>query len=81
VVAEDVRVTVTDWITAIVAVFALLLSIYNTIYNTVGKKWRGVRFTPPSDWRAAYFEWEGSGRQVTPGRAVLEQAIPAGSPP
>lgn len=35
----------------------------------------GVKFTPPSDWRFAYFEWEGRGRQVTPGRAVLEQAI------
>jgi hypothetical protein len=67
VVAEGVRVTATDWIIAIVAVLALLLSIYNTF----GKRWGGIKFTP-RNWRSTYVEWQGQGQSVTPSRTAYE---------
>lgn len=56
---------------------AIVSGIFGIAILFVGRWMRtrgGVTFTPPGDWRSAYFKWEGRGRQVTPSRSVLEQS-------
>jgi hypothetical protein len=79
VVEEGVRRVSVETIAAIYGgvAGAIVSGIFGIAILFIGRVLRrlgGVKFTPPNDWRSAFFEWEGRGRSVTPSRDVLEQS-------
>jgi hypothetical protein len=63
-----------DWVVpAATALSALAawVALGLSIYNTVGKRWGGIKFTP-RHWQSTYFMWQGQGQHVTPSRVAYE---------